>query len=399
MSVVKKAYKIRIYPNSTQRTQMAKTFGCARFLYNAMLRERIDFYEAHKEDKETLHSHKYNTEKQYKEELEWLKDVDSIALQASREHLQNAFRNFFHAISGKRRGGVVGYPKFKSKKSEQSYTTKRVGNNIQLDFQRKKIKLPKLGWLPYRDNREFEGEIKRVTVRQTTTGKYFASILVEEEMDIQPVMVDETKAKITGLDMSMDKFFVDEMGESPEFNRWYRSLEKKLVREQRRLSRKKKGSKNRDKQRKRVAAVHEKIRNLRQDFVHKLSKQLVDNKDVIVVENLSLSGMSRALKLGKSVHDLGYSEFVRQLQYKSKWYGAILIEADKWFASSKTCSKCGYVHKQLQLTDRTWVCSNCGTEHNRDQNAGQNLVEYGRKFLGMGSPEVTLAESSPLGSH
>lgn len=398
MSVVKKAYKVRIYPNSTQRHQMAKTFGCARFLYNTMLRERIDFYEAHKEDKETLYSHKYKTEKQYKEELEWLKEVDAIALQAANQNLQQAFRNFFHAISGKRRGGAIGYPKFKSKRNQQTYTTKRVGANIQVDFIRQKIKLPKLGWITYRDNREFEGEIKRVTVSQTTTGKYFASILVEEEIDIPTTNLDESRAKITGLDMSMDSFYVDEAGKSPEFERWFRKHEKKLAREQRRLSRKKKGSKNREKQKRRVARVHEKIRDTRRDFTHKLSHKLTHENDVIVIESLSLKGMSRALKLGKSVHDLGYSEFVRQLQYKSLWYGPILIEADKWFASSKTCSKCGYVYSQLKLGEGSWECPKCRTTHHRDQNAAKNLVEYGRKFLGMGSPEVTLVESSPLGS-
>jgi putative transposase len=203
----------------------------------------------------------------------------------------------------------------------------------------------------------------------------------------------ELKNKTIGLDMSLEKFFVDSDGNSPAYERMYRKYETLLKKAQRKMSKKKKGSKNWYKALHKVNLIHELITNRRKDFTHKLSTELVKNNEVIVVENLSLKGMSQALHLGKSVMDLGYSEFVRQLQYKALWNNKILIEADKWFASSKTCSKCGFVNKDLLLHQREWDCPSCGTHHSRDRNAGINLKNFGLEFLGLGQPNVKPVEN------
>jgi len=222
-------------------------------------------------------------------------------------------------------------------------------------------------------------------------------MLVENTPDFTGIQKISNNPKTIVLDMSLDKFYVDNLGKTPsKHRRFFREEQKRLRREQRRKSRKQKGSKNAEKQRRKVARVHEDIKNKRSDFVHKLSKSLVNNYDVIVVESLSLAGMARALKLGKSVHDLGYSEFVRQLQYKCLWNDKTLIKADQWFASSKTCSFCGHKNKGLLLHERKWTCPSCGTELERDQNAGVNLNNYGLKFLGLEQPKFTPSESLAL---
>lgn len=387
-----KALKVRIYPNVSQKVLINKTLGCSRFLYNQMLSERLGVFDKLKEDRRELYEYKYKTEKEYKEEFDWLKEVDSTALQQSRMDLTTAYSNFFKSLKGQRKGQKVGYPKFKKKRSSCSYRTVM---NLNIDYDKLKLKVPKLGWINFRHRNIKDwyklGKIKNITISRSATGKYFASILIENEEDIKQKTLGNNP-KVVGLDMSMDKFYVDNLGKSPEYKRTYRENEAKLAKAQRRLSRKPKGSKNRDKARVKVARVHEKITNERKDFVHKLSHDLIKNNDVIVVETLSLKGMSQCLNLGKSVMDLGYSEFVRQLQYKSKWEGKTLIEADKWFASSKLCSFCGFKKKDLGLSDREWVCPNCKTSHNRDTNAGINLRNYGLKQLGMECPKNTPLE-------
>lgn len=398
MGIIHKALKIRIYPTQKQQEVLNKTLGSCRALYNMMLFERIQTYENWKksgEDVRVLYEHKYKTEKQYKEEYEWLKDsVDSQALQQSRIDLSRAYQNFFKSLKGQRKRTKSGFPKFKKKKTGSSYRTMMTNNNIAIDFELRKVKLPKTGWLNFKDQRtKIDGIIKSATVSRTSTGKYFVSLLIEQELILKGVEIsDELKAKTIGLDMSLEKLFVDDKGNSPAYERLYRKYEPLLKKAQRKMSKKKKGSKNWYKALHKVNLIHEKITNKRKDFIHKLSTKLVRNNEVIVVEHLSLQGMSQALNLGKSVMDLGYSEFVRQLSYKSLWNNKIFIQADKWFASSKTCSICGYKNKDLQLSDRSWVCPNCGTDHDRDQNAGINLKNYGLKELGLGQPDIKPVE-------
>ncbi len=380
---IHRALKVRLYPNKKQETQILKTLGSCRFLYNQMLVERIGIYTKLKDNRGELRLAKYKTEVDYKKDFEWMSDCDSVALQQSRLDLIASYQNFFNSLKGQRKGAKVGFPKFHKKGQKNSYKTLNNNNTIRIDYEKSKVRLPKLGWVNYKSgNRQWIGKICSTTISKTPSGKYFASILFEQELELQGVELRENM-KVIGLDMSLQSFYVDNLGNSPNYQKPFRSNQKKLKHYQRKLSKKIKGSKNREKARLKVARVHEKITNSRKDFVSKLSTKLVRENDVIVVENLSLKGMSQALNLGKSVMDLGYSEFVKQLEYKALWNNKTFIRADKWFASSKTCSYCGYKKKDLQLDDREWICSNCGATHNRDQNAGQNLRNYGLRELGL----------------
>ena len=375
------AYKIRLHPNKEQSTLIDKTIGCCRLLYNLMLSERKDVWEQNKENKELIYSWKYKTEKEYKKEYDFLKEVDSISLVQSRRHLENAYNNFFKSVSGKRKGGKLGFPRFKKKKNGGSYSTQNIAENIRI-LDNKHIKLPKLGIIKFSQKlNKKDGIIKSATISKTPTGKYYCSILFEQEIEeIQKIELNEN-SKVIGLDMSLSNFFVDSNGNSPVYTRRYKKVEKKLKRLNHILSRKKKDSNRSKKLRKSINRINEKIQNQRNDFCHKLSTQLVKENDVIVVESLNLKAMSQCLKLGKSVMDLGYSQFINQLQYKCDWYGKHLIRADKWFASSKICHNCGFKYKDLTLSDRKWVCPNCGTKINRDENAAINLKQLGIGYV------------------
>lgn len=391
-----KALKIRIYPNISQKIQIDKTLGCSRFIYNKMLFERISFYEENKDDKRKVYEHKYKTEKDYKQEFDWLKEADSQALQQARIDLSNAYSNFFKSLKGNRKGQKIGYPKYKKKKTECSYRSCITGTNIDICFTDKKVKLPKLGWINFRDKRKsFEGKIKSATVSRTSTNKYFVSLMFEYEQT--PILKDyDNPSKVIGLDMSLKDFYVDNEGKSPEYKRFTRLYAKQLKLAQKELSRKKLYSKNWYKAKQKVSKVHEKIANSRKDFNQKLATSLTNNYDAVCIETLSLKGMSQALKLGKSVHDLGYGNFVSKLKQKSEETGCLILEADKWFASSKLCNVCGFKNKDLQLNDRTWICPNCGTNHFRDENAGKNLYNEGLKILGLGQTNVERSPSEPV---
>lgn len=386
-----KALKIRIYPNQKQEVLILKTLGSCRFIYNHMLAEHTEVYEKLKDDRRSLYEYKYKTEKEYKAEYDWLYEVDSIALQQSRIDLSMAYQNFFRSCTGKRKG-TTGFPKFHKKGRKESYRTVITGSNIAIDFELRKVKLPKLGWIPFRDQRcSMKGKLKQATVSRTATGKYFVSLLFEQELVLSGVDITPN-LKVKGLDCSMSSFYVDDEGNSPAYEAIYRKEAKKLAKRQRQFSKKQKGSKNQAKARLQVALVHERIANKRKDFNHKLSTSLVRGYDVIVVESLNLKAMAQGLNLGKSVNDLGYGAFLQQLQYKALWNNKTVIQADKWFASSKTCSKCGFVYKGLALSERVFKCPSCGFEIDRDHNAGINLKNYGLKELGLGQPKTKPVE-------
>jgi putative transposase len=376
-----KVYNFRIYPNFNQTILLANTFVCSRFIYNQMLAEHKEIYEQLKDNKETLKSYKYKTEKQYKQEFEWLKEVDSIALQQSRINLETAYTNFFQSQTGKRKGKKVGYPQFKKKHADKSYRTMNVSDTIRLDFQTKKIKLPKLKWIKYADDRQFEGTIRNATVKQTKSAKYYVSILVEELYEVTVHQVSSESCCI-GLDYDSKNLFTDNQGNTSGYPRFYRLYEKKLARAQRKLSRKAKGSANRNKQRIKVARIHEKITNSRNDFQQKLSTQIIRDYDIIGVETLNMQGMAQCLNLGKSTLDNAWGSFVGMLEYKAEWYGKHLVFADKYYASSKTCNVCGYKKVDLTLDIREWQCPICGTEHHRDINAAINLLHNAQNTVG-----------------
>lgn len=360
-----KAYKFRIYPNAEQKELLAKTFGCVRFIYNKMLADKIEHY---KNTGEKLN----NTPAQYKKEFEWLKEVDSLALANAQLNLQTAYNNFFRSKS-------VGFPKFKSKKSNhRSYTTNYINGNIKLVDGC--IVLPKLGKVKIKQHRNIQADykLKSVTVSQSPSGKYFVSILFEYDN-----MITKKEPKtFLGLDYSMHELYVDSNGNESCYPKYYRNAEKRLKREQRKLSKMQKGSKNRDKQRKKVAILHEKIANQRKDFLHKLSRQIANAYDCICIENLNMKAMSQSLDFGKSVHDNGWGMFTTYLKYKLEDMGKQLVKVDKFFASSQICNVCGYKNTDTKnLSIRQWDCPNCKTHHNRDVNAAINIRNEGMRLV------------------
>ncbi|TXT58443.1 MAG: transposase [Promethearchaeota archaeon] len=285
------AIKIRIYPSKKQRTKLNKTLGSGRFLYNKMLEERNEVYERLKDDKEALYDYTYKTEKQYKQEFPFLKEADSRALQNKTRNLITAFHNFFEGLNKPRK---VGHPKFKSKKGVQKYTTDNVNNNIKMDFTRQKIKLPKVSWISFRDDRVFSGKIKHVMVSRTRTNQYFVAITLEAQDDAEPKNTIHEKY-IAAFDMSAKDFLVNDAVRMKN-PRFYRSVEKKTKHLHRNLSRKQKGSKNWEKTRLELATHYERIYNQKKDWTHKTTRDLGNKYDVIVLETLNIKGMQKFIK-------------------------------------------------------------------------------------------------------
>lgn len=360
-----KAYKFRLYPNKEQKIMFAKTFGCVRFIYNKMLADKIEYY---KETKQKLN----NTPAQYKKEFEWLKEVDSLALANARMNLQTAYNNFF-------RTPKVGFPKFKSKKRDKdSYTTNNQNGTVSIVD--KKLRLPKVGLVKMVQHRvipETE-KIKSATITKTSSGKYCVSILVEYDKVIPQIELSKDRA--IGLDYASHSFYVDSQGREADYPKFYRKSQNKLAREQRKLSNMKYGSNNYQKQKIKVARVHEKVANQRLDWIHKLSTQLANKYDMVCVEDINMQNMARSLKLGKSTNDNGFGMFRDILAYKLADRGKALVKIDKWFPSSKMCRYCGSINHELTLSDRVWTCS-CGATINRDENAAINIMNEGLRML------------------
>ena len=382
-----KALKIRIYPNVQQTTMLNKTFGCTRFIYNTMLSERKEIYDKLKHNLRELYEYKYKTDKQLKDKYGFLKEVDSVALQQARMNLGVAYENFFRKCKDSRiPNSEKGFPKFKKKNAKNSYRTVCSHDNLKIDFEKKKVKAPKIGWISYHDDRKIDDiKIHSMTFSRTPSLKYYVSILYEDVVPSkEKVNLNSPNLKVKGLDMSLTNFFVDDEGNSPQYDKNYRTSEKKIAYLCQKISTtKSKSLKNKLKLR--LARVHEHIANKRKDFNEKLSTKLVKENDLIVIESLSLKDMAKFRKWeerknskdksnhGKSVNDLGWYYFVQRLKTKAQEQGKVVIDADKWFASSKTCNICGYVNRDLTISDRTWLCPRCGKEHNRDQNAAINL--------------------------
>ncbi len=352
-----KAYKFRLYPNKEQQEYFAKCFGCVRFIYNKMLADKIEHY---KKTGEYLK----NTPAQYKAEYPWLKEVDSLALANAQINLNKAYNNFFRDPS-------IGFPKFKSKKKNHfSYTTNNQNGTIQVknDY----IKLPKLrSRVKVKQHRKIEGEIKSCTISKTLSGKYYISILTETEVEKLP----EIDSKV-GIDVGLKDFAVLSSGKVYENPKHLRKAEKRLSKLQKDLSRKKKGSKNREKARQKVAKLHEKIYNQRQDFLHKVSSEIISENQAIVIEDLRVKNMLQNHKLAKFVSEASWSTFRSMLEYKANWYGRELIIASSNYASSQLCSSCGNKSDQTKsLGCRKYKCPACNLEINRDYNASLNLVK------------------------
>ena len=367
-----RAYKYRIYPTDEQKVLFAKTFGCCRFVYNWALNLRIETYRS---DKRTVPYKEIQDcmVNELKAEHDWLKEVNSQSLLYSLRNLDTAYTNFF------RNTRAVGFPKFKSRKSRQSFLCPQ---HCRVDFERGTITIPKAKDIPAVLHRKFRGAVKTVTVSMTPAGRYFASVLVDTS--IQELQAAEPQEKTTvGIDLGVKSLVVCSDGRTFENTKNLQRSLHRLAMLQKRLSRKQKGSANRDKARVKIARLQEHISNCRKDNLHKITHTLTHDSQVrtICMEDLNVKGMQRNHHLAQAVVDASFGMFLTMLEYKCRWYGVNLIKIDRFAPSSKTCGKCGHIYKGLKLSERSWTCPECGTHHDRDFNAACNIKEFGLKAL------------------
>ncbi|ENO8770574.1 IS200/IS605 family element RNA-guided endonuclease TnpB [Enterococcus faecium] len=376
-----KAYKFRLYPTEEQEIFFAKSFGCVRKVYNLMLDDRMKAYEETRRDSSKKMS--FPTPAKYKQDFPFLKEVDSLALANTQLNLDKAYKNFFRDKS-------VGFPRFKSKKNPvQSYTTNNQNGTIAL-IENKFVKIPKLKSLvKITLHRQPKGLIKSATISRHSSGKYYISLLCKEEVSELP----KSNSSV-GIDLGITDFAILSDGQKFDNNQFTSKMGKKLKREQRKLSRrallaKQKGinlfeASNYQKQKCKVARLHEKVMNQRTDFLNKLSTEMIKNHDIIYIEDLNTKGMLRNHKLAKSISDVSWSSFVTKLQYKADWYGREIIKIDKWFPSSQICSECGHKDGKKPLDIREWTCLICHAHHDRDINASINILTEGLRLHSMG---------------
>ncbi len=367
---MRKAAKVRIYPTTEQKQLLAKQFGCARFWWNKALGLQ---YEHRSSNGRWLKRTELNAMlPELKKELPWLKtDCYSQVLQATTKNLEQAMKNWFEGRAKK--------PRFKARKNKQSISFPQ---NVSIVGEY--LKIPKVGLVKAKITQEIEGQIKTVTISVNPSGKYYAAIgldLGEQERE------SSTDGQILGIDLGLKDYVTCHNGSDSlrvKHPKWLKRRQRNLRQQQKQLARRKKTSKRREKARKLVARVHEKLSNSRQDFLHKLSRKITDENQVVVVENLNIRGMVRNRKLSQAISQSGWGMFLNFLEYKLKHKGGVLVEIDRFFPSSKLCSSCGHKYQDLQLSEREWTCSACATKHQRDENAAQNIRLEGIRILGLG---------------
>ncbi len=367
-----RAYKYRIYPTEEQKVLFAKTFGCCRFVYNWALNLKI---EAYKQEKKSIGNVEMinRMRSELKAEYEWLSEVNSQSLQSALRNLDTAYKNFFRDTH------TVGFPKFKNRKSKQSF---QCPQHCSVDFGKGTISIPKAKDIPAVLHRKFKGTIKTVTISMTSSGKYFASVLVDTSIQELPAMTIQGDTTL-GIDLGIKSLAVCSDGRTFDNPKNLKRNLDRLKFLQKRLSRKQKGSANRNKARIRVTRLQEHIANSRKDNLHKITHALTHDSQVrtICMEDLNVKGMQRNHHLAQAVGDASFGTFLTLLEYKCSWYGVNLIKIDRFAPSSKTCGKCGYIYKGLKLSERSWICPECGTHHDRDFNAACNIKEFGLKAL------------------
>ena len=359
--MIRKAYKYRIYPNASQKEYFARVFGCVRFFYNRSLSDMNEIYKK---------TGKFEniTPASYKKEFEFLKEIDSLALCNAQLSRNAAFKAFFRKQNA--------FPRYKSKKNEQSYTTNNQGS-VKFSDNNRYISIPKCPRIRIKKHRDFKGEIKSITVSKTTDDKYYISLLVEE--NIKDV---KTSGNSIGLDLGLKDFIVDSNGKKYKNHKYLTKSQAKLAKEQRKLSHMVKGSNNRNKQRIKVARLHKKINNERNDYLHKLSRRIIDENQIICIEDLKVKNMVKNHKLARNIADASWSRFISMLIYKANWYGRVIVKVPSNYPSSQLCSCCHFQFpKTKDLKVRKWTCPECGTVHDRDKNAAKNILSKGIEIL------------------
>ena len=377
--MIRKAYKYRIYPNAGQKEYFSRVFGCVRFFYNKSLSDMLEIY------KETGKNENI-TPARYKKDYPFLKDVDSLALCNAQLARNAAFKLFYKKQNG--------FPKYKSKRNDQSYTSNNQGS-VKFSSNDRYISIPKCPRIRIKKHRNFIGEIKSITVSKTTDEKYYISLLVEENSESIKLLDNAI-----GLDLGIKELIIDSNGNKYKNPKYLTKSQNKLSREQRKLSLMKKGSKNRNKQRIKVAKIHKKIENQRNDYLHKLSRHIIDENQIICIEDLKVKNMTRNSKLARSISDASWSKFVSMLIYKANWYGNVIVKIPTNYPSSQLCSYCGYQNPLTKdLRVREWTCPNCGIVHDRDINASKNILRKGIEMLTKdGTHPDSLFMLDPLGS-
>lgn len=396
ISIIHKSLKVRLYPTEDQKILFNKAFGCCRFVYNKHKEEKDNFYNENikdknlskKEIKEIYKTFKPKTQKEFCDEFEWLREIPAITVTDSIRNCDAAYNNFFKSLSGKRKGRKVGFPKFKSKKEKnQSFSVYMLSKNC-LDWEHRLITIPKFKQVRFRHAEDKKGKWiewfknatpKNITISKNACGEYWCSILFEKEQDIyQTIRIN----KAIGLDFSPSCLYINDLGESaPNFRKAKQENIKKLTKLQRRLARKQKDSKNREKARVKLAKFENHIANIRQDYREKETLRLVQENDIIGIEDLNIQAMEKFSHNAKNYVDTSWYAFVTRLEQKAKFHNCLVIKSDKFYPSSKTCNHCGYINKDLKLSDRVWICPQCGEEIQRDQNAAKNLKDNALRIL------------------